>query len=438
MPASLFLAIGATAAWGWAVAAIGLRGRGRRGRRGGTGLGPTPPAVLLLLESPGRHDDPRVLNAAVLELADRGVVEIIPADSQGPAMIRPAAVPDGRLLPEYLDVVLARLAHRSGPRRGPIPLTAMRADEDRRALVWLRDFDKAVRREAVARGLMQPRVRAAAQWPLLLSSLVPSLLIDLTLAHYWKQQTFIPFLTFLLAELLAISAATSASRVRVTAAGRAELGRARAATQAGALAAPARPGWTEQAAHLPRAAEHLVLPTQLSPLPANQIWSDYGGSWHPLDLESREVYRDSGARSPFLGVTGVAAFCAGSQFYQAATRHLSPLSAAVFLGLPAAVLAVLAVRAARRRKLPKYLVLRGKVARLWSVQDADGRANKTAGRHPAQHYCVLDVGRGPRSVRLHLAPRRYRTLRVGDIVEVAVRPRRGRISALRNLGEDFS
>lgn len=119
------------------------------------------------------------------------------------------------------------------------------------------------------------------------------------------------------------------------------------------------------------------------------------------------------------------------------SHHLPLLTAVVFLGLPAAVLAAIAARAVRRRNLPRYVVLQGKVARLWSDGNADPRANAAAGRRPASHYCTLDVGRAPASVRLDLGPRTYQNLEVGDIVEVAVRPRRGTISGLRNLGGDF-
>lgn len=285
MPAVLFLAIGATAAWGWAVAAIRLRGCGRRGV---PAPGSTPPAVLAVLDSAGRGD-PRVLNAALMELAALGALQIIPANSQGPALVRPAAVPAAGQLPRYLDVLVARLMLRCGPQWEPIPLTAMRPDEDRKALAWSRDFDKAVRREATARGLMQAPVRQLVLWPLLLSGLVPSSLIDLTLAHYWKEQTFIPFVAFLLIDLLTFSAAAAAVRVRVTPAGAAALHAARQAMRS--VPAPL----------MTQGSDTRILPRQRDPLPPNQMWSNYGGSWHPLDLESREVYSASASRSPFSG-----------------------------------------------------------------------------------------------------------------------------------------
>lgn len=421
MPATMLLAIGAGAVWIAAVGAVGLRGRARRDR---DALGPAPQAVLILLEAPARHGDPRVLDAAVLELAARGVVELIPAGSRGPAMIRPAALAHERLSPEYLDVLLARLLHRWGLSGTPIPVSALSAAEDRKALLWRREFDKAVRREATARGLMQPPLPLFAPWSLLFSGLVPSALIFFTLAHYWKEQTFLPFLAFALAETLTVGATLTATRVRVTRTGRVELAEALRA-QADAVAA------TAQARQNP---ERRRPPGQLNPLPAHQIWSDHGGSWHPLNLQSREVYRDSGSRPELAGVSGVAFFCAGSAAVHARnSHHLSVMTAVAFLGLPAAFLAALAIRVALRRKLPKRLVLQGKVARLWPAQQADARA----GRGPSQYHCVLDVGRAPQSVRLILGPRTYQNLEVGDVLEVAVRPRRGRIAGLRNLGADF-
>jgi hypothetical protein len=92
MPTVMIVAIGATAAWGAAVIALRCRGRRRSPAEG-----PTPPAVLAALdaalEAAGRREDPRVLNAALMELAAQGVIEVIPADTQGPVMLRPAAPP---------------------------------------------------------------------------------------------------------------------------------------------------------------------------------------------------------------------------------------------------------------------------------------------------------------------------------------------------------
>ncbi len=430
MPASVFLAIGATAVWASAVVAFRLRGRARRGRGA---LGPTPAAVSLALESNGRFEDPRVLNTAILELAARGVVELIPADSQNPATIRPAAVPDERLLPEYLDFLLARLLERCGPARGPIPLTALRADGDRETRLWMRDLDQAVRREAVARGLLQPTVRGQERWALLLAGLAPSALIGAALAHYWSTKTFLPFIAFLLAAMLTTAMAGAALRARVTPAGLAEL--RTAGPQAG------RPAVLPTQARPAQAADPEGRPDRLAPLPSHQIWSDYGGSWHPLNLESREAYRDSVSRSPFLGVMLLALVCAASSVKEATTAHRLPLpTTAVFLALPAAVLVALVVRATLRRRLPKYVVLQGKIARLSAVPRTDPRAarsNRPAAEAPWHYSATLDVGRAPASVRLHLGRRTYETLQVGDVVEVAVRPRRGTISGLRNLGEDF-
>jgi hypothetical protein len=266
------------------------------------------------------------------------------------------------------------------------------------------------------------------RWPLLLSSLLPSVLISLALGHYAKQQTFPQVAAFLAAEALAIGVAMSALRVRVTRAGRAEF----------VAEFPREPVPVPAPAQAARRPDHRVLAEQLKPLPAHQIWSSYGGTWHPLDLRSREVYSDSGARSAMTGLALLAVFCIGSGIVQSdQTHHFSPLTAAAFIGLPAAFLAAIAVRAALRRKLPKHLVLQGEVARLWAVQDTDARTNRPASRNPSKYYCILDVGRAPQSVRLNLGPRTYQTLQVGDIIEVSVRPRRGRIAGLRNLGEDF-
>ena len=424
MPATVLLAIGTAAVWFAGLGAVYLRGRGRRERGA---LGPTPAAVRTLLVAPDRHDDPRVLNAAATELAARDVIEIIPADSQGPAMVRPAALPDERLLPEYLNLLLDRVCHRAGLRGAPIPLTSLRADEDRAALDWSYLFGQAVREEAVARGLLQPAARTPARWALLLTSPLPSVLIAVALGDYAKQ-TFPQVVAFVTVQTLALVLGVTALRVRVTKAGQAEL----------AAAYPREPAAEPLPAQGAPAPDRRVLPAQLNPLPDHQIWSSYGGSWHPLDLRSREVYSDSGAHSAQAGGMAAAAFCIGSAIIQSdKSGHFSPAVTVAFIGLPVVFLAAIGIRTGLRRKLPKHLVLQGKVARLWAVQDADARTNRPAGRNPSKYYCVLDVGRAPASVRLNLGPRTYQSLRVGDIIEVSVRPRRGRIAGLRNLGEDF-
>lgn len=183
-----------------------------------------------------------------------------------------------------------------------------------------------------------------------------------------------------------------------------------------------------------------ALPARLSPLPKHQIWSDYGGSWHPLDVRTHEVYRDSGTGtgSAIAGVCAMAVFCGASELTEAArAHHLQPVTAAVFLGLPAAVLAALTARTAHRRRLPKSLVLQGKIAHCWQDRLPSARASTaSAARAAVRGHCILDVGRAPASVCLNLSIHTYQGLRVGDLVEVALRPRRGRISALRNLGAE--
>ncbi len=145
MPSSVFFAIGCVVVWLGIVLWTRLRSP-RTPSVGGDG-GPVPEAIRVLLRPGTRRDDPSILNAAILELAETGVLAIEPADSQHPAMVEPAALPHSSRLPEYRRQVpvVARLLHRRGTSLAPVPLTALQPGEDPTATRWHRDFYRQVR-----------------------------------------------------------------------------------------------------------------------------------------------------------------------------------------------------------------------------------------------------------------------------------------------------
>jgi hypothetical protein len=169
-----------------------------------------------------------------------------------------------------------------------------------------------------------------------------------------------------------------------------------------------------------------VLPNQLQPLPKHQVWSGYGGSWHPLDIESKESYTvRTGVPAYFLLILFAGLSVVGLVF---AKRDGSPSGAlpfAVFGALPVILLVGAATSLLRRRHLPKRAVISGQVAKLWMVTQRGGESSNT------YYYCVLDVGRAPASVRLKTNRALYGRLEVGMDIEVLVNPRARRIKDVR-------
>jgi hypothetical protein len=117
--------------------------------------GPVPEVLRVLLRPGTRRDDPALLNAAILELAEAGVLRIDPADSNHPAMVSPRTLPHASQLPDYQASVVSRLLHRQGVSRMPVPLTALQPDEDPNAATWNKEFYRQLQTAAADRGLLQ-------------------------------------------------------------------------------------------------------------------------------------------------------------------------------------------------------------------------------------------------------------------------------------------
>lgn len=425
MPVLGVVAVGCAALWVTAVGALRLRGLGRRS---GGGPGPVPEAVRVALRAGAGREEPAVLNAAVIELAERGVLRIEPADSTHPALVAPGAGPDADALPAYQAAVVARLRHRQASNTRPVPLTALQPGEDPQARVWHRAFQRQVREEAARLGLQQPALARPWYVLLLLTGIGSSVLVTQAVARYWPSRTAIPWAAFVLLDLLVLAVLGWAARVRMTPAGLAVLAQA-AREQRQATG----PGLGAQAGIAPAGvtpAGVRVLPNQLQPLPEHQVWSDYGGAWHPIDVDARERYSTRGNSTGAVALTVFALLSLGGATASAHAAHsaTSNLTAlVVFAGLPILVLAGVLVNLLRRRDLPTRAVLQGQVAKLWSVK----RGGEDGGE---DFFCTLDVGRAPESVRLQVGRSLYRRLRVGEAIEVSVNPRRRRVRDVRSLG----
>lgn len=437
MPLSVVLAIGCGAMWLAVVARI--RWRGTRPPRtfeiprppwsAAAHEGPVPETVRLVLRNRSRQRDPAVLNAAVLELAEAGVFRIEPADSQHPAMVSPDVLPHASMLPPYQASVVARLLHRRGAGRQAVPLTALQPDEDDTAATWHKDFVKQVRADATERGLLQPPVNGS----LLVLAFAMGIVACEQGASAVEHFTHAALAPFVFAPLAALTLIGDfwAARVRPTAAGRALLAEMAQMAQTSAAPVPAVEQYRDVSAPAPAAtvqntAPITVLPNQLQPLPPNQVWSDYGGSWHPLEVESKETYSiNSGVPGFFILVLFALLSVVGLIFAKRDGDPSGAIPFTVFGALPVILLVGAAASLLRRRHLPKRAVVRGQIAKLWTVTHRGDESSTT------YYYCALDVGRAPASVRLKIHRTLYSRLRVGAEIEVLVNPRRRSIKDFR-------
>lgn len=443
MPVSVILAIGCVV--GWVGAALWTRWRPSRTLPLDY-ASPVPEPVRMVLRPRARRNGPAILNAVVLELAEAGVLHIEPADSQGPAMVSPRTLPHASQLIGYQASVVARLLHRQGVSRMPVPLTALQPDEDPTASKWYGDFFRQVQHAAADRGLLQRAVGLTRFVSMFLSGLLVSDLASNALSHYWhgpSGQATIQFIVFTVVMFVTLA---WVSQVRPTRAGRAVV----AASNIPEAATPATPAPTvpaAPAAPTPRpdstlvmppvpdlvqgAPDVRVLPNQLQPLPKNQVWSAYGGSWHPLNINTAENYAvRNGGPVILIPVFFAIVSLVGAFLAKRGGDPTGTVSFAFFSALPLVVLAFLVANMLRRRHLPKRAVIRGQVAKLWEVKHSSGEGDTR------EYYCSLDVGRGPESVRLKVGRDLFRRLQVGVEVEILVNPRRKSLKDIRFIGPE--
>jgi len=435
VPVSVILAIGCVV--GWVGAALWTRWRPSRTLPLDY-ASPVPEPVLMVLWPRARRDGPAILNAVVLELAEAGVLHIEPADSQGPAMVSPRTLPHASQLIGYQASVVSRLLHRQGVSRMPVPLTALQPDEDPTASKWYGDFFRQVQHAAADRGLLQRAIGSTRFVSMLLSSWLVSVLASNALAHYWHGPAGQAMIQFVLFAVVMFGVLAWASQIRPTRAGQAvtaALIQETPMAPANPVAATARPDATLVMPPVPEFADSApdvrVLPNQLQPLPKNQVWSAYGGSWHPLNINTAENYAvRNGGPVILIPVFFAIVSLVGAFVSKRGGDPTGTVSFAFFSALPLVVLVFLVAGMLRRRHLPKRAVIRGQVAKLWEVKHSSGDGDTR------EYYCSLDVGRGPESVRLKVGRDLFRRLQVGVEVEVLVNPRRKSLKDIRFLGPE--
>ena len=443
MPENVIVAIGCGVVW--LCAALWTRWRPSRTLPVDY-AGPVPETIRVLLRPGTRRNDPSLLNAAILELAEAGVLQIEPADSTGPALVSPRTLPHASQLPDYQASVVSRLLHRQGVSRMPVPLTALQPNEDPTATKWHNEFYRQIRQAAADRGLLRRPLGSSHFVAMLLTGLLVSVLGANALSHYWHGPSALTTFQFIGFAIVMFLTLLWASKVRPTPAGR-----ALTASQAPLPATPVVPANPIPAQQLPRldststlvmpptqnggapqvAPDIRILPDQLQPLPKNQVWSAYGGTWHPLNINTKETYA---VRSGGLVIL-IPVFFAIISLLGAlvAKRDGDPTGTATFVffsALPVILIAFVALGMLRRRHLPKRAVLRGQVAKLWDLKRSTGEGETR------DYYCALDVGRAPESVRLKIGRDLFRRLQVGVEVEVLVNPRRKSLKDIRFMGPE--
>lgn len=299
------------------------------------------------------------------------------------------------------------------------------------AAVWLRLG--AARRRAASR---------IAFGCLFLAGIAASGLVGDAVARYWRAQTAIPYLAFVLCALLTSMITQWAVRPRLAA----------PPVHPPEPAGPGPGGLYPTAqfstarfptAEFPTAQFPVAAPTGPQPDPGSA-----GRNPHPRDLGVRETYSVGGNMGGTLTLLAFAALSLAGAITSLRTHSQSSnAAAALFIGLPTLVLIAILVNILLRRRLPRRLVLRGRVARLWTVVPDAARRNVArnyaaptgnAGT-PELYYCLLhsplDGVRAPEGVRLKLNQTVYQRLYEGQLIEVLVNPRRHRIKDLRSVDE---
>lgn len=176
-----------------------------------------------------------------------------------------------------------------------------------------------------------------------------------------------------------------------------------------------------------------------------------GRRQHPYspDIGVRETYSVAGGPSGMAALSAFAALSLVGAVVSVRTHtQTGGGPVALFIGLPFLVLIVGVLNLSWRRRLPRRLVLRGHVIRLWTVVPPpprggvarDNAVRGGAARNLEHYYCLLhsplEDGRAPEGVRLKLNQTVYHRLYEGELIEVLVDPRRRRIKDLRIVGDD--
>lgn len=352
------------------------------------------------------------LQAILVSLAERGRLEITPGDA-ATSMVRLLPAPDPETLrrSEMLALERVRTCSRSMP---TVPVAIVAHLDTGDAEVWKRRFTDALTAEAAAAGLTRRRVSKALRYPLALlvtavGAGLGALLDGRTRAGGAEGTAVLAFAFGLVVSAILTSA-------RPTAFGRQIASRARPASQPSSIMPR------------PAASPAALLAKDGRPLPANQAWSSFTGTWRvvsvgPLTRPARG--RPARLAGSFFGtalITVPFALVGSAKYHDARGTAVALAPAALFVAstalfwLPAYI---------KRLPHPRRVVYRGQIVKKWTQSD-DLDDDATL-------YCCSVDGGGEEAATFPVKRDAYQALGVGDVVEVRYSPRWEILRGLRRV-----
>lgn len=353
----------------------------------------------------GHYDRGRLaFQRTLATLAERGWLEITPGDSAtSTARLLPA--PGAQALSRSEALALERVRERS--RSMPtVPLSVLTDFEAEDRHNWMRRFTGALAAEAESAGLTRRRIRRALRYPLTL--LVTAVGAGLGVLADGHSRAGGAEGTAVLAFVFGLIASSILTSARPTAYGRqiARWARTQQASQPSSIA--------------PRPAVSLaaLLEKDGRPLPANQAWSSFTGTWRvvsvgPLTRPARG--RPARLAGSFFGtalITVPFALVGSAKYHDARGTAIGLAPAALFVvstalfWLPAYI---------KRLPHPRRVVYRGQIVKKWTQSD-DLDDDATL-------YCCSVDGGGEEAATFPVKREAYQALGVGDVVEVRYSPR---------------
>jgi hypothetical protein len=391
-----------------------------------------PPAVVSLLAGQLKRTG---YPATLLDLAARGWFGL---SATGPGQVtcqvgaEPALpVVAGASLTPYESRALAHV-HLRADAAGFLPGAALGTGFDIGDKEFAEAFRAEVRADATSRGLIRPRISAAALALLAVAGFPAAAVAGVGLVQHDKAA-----LLFVPVGYFAVLTWPGALRrgFRPTAAGRAVLaqwlgfrlaltgGRARltAATALLAGAGDRRIGYAAALAAAPDAISAFAADE-------NAPWSSYGGTWRRLTIgapDDRFVPGKLmvGYALAWCGVFGLMALTIG--------RTAGLRWGLVFAGFPGVVAwgpAVWIVTARERAgRLAEFAEFEGQIIRRWTDTRSTGGEDSTS--YPV--WCIaIDDGRQDKAWAVMISQAMYDTMRAGMIVRVQINPRRNQLLEL--------
>jgi hypothetical protein len=386
-----------------------------------------PSAIVTFLLDDCKYSD-EVVAGCVLELVGEGVLLSVPGpDGALTVSLGGASPPRGRRLLAFEKVVLDRVRRRdAGPAGVPLPVLLSDDGDDYRQ--WRKRLTGALGREGKKAGLAMRRASNDQWWVMLVLTIIFG--GGGLLAYFSFGKAGQGFANFGgLAVLLCLISVLVPHDWRLTSKGAAFADQWRgqgggpADTPApSALVAESAPGNVQ--------------------LPPGQVWSSFGGQWHPIEVgppqppalqwcTPRTLVKLLLATAVAILATNYAAIANAAARSLGLPAHVktSPYAITIMIilaTLGAAVIFVFWLPAyVRRLSLPGRVSFTAQVVKRWQVDQEYG---------PTLHYVCVDNGSPSAGMTVRVDPALYKRLSVGDAVRVAYSPRWQRLYHIRTAG----